>query len=207
MDSHQSMLARSNPPCLPWAAPQQLRTATQLHATTSDTCEELKRKHCVKKVLCLGAQCTPQKPSAWGLPWHCPRLCGLVSWLCTEWVVSKQSSKSPSYFEDWRFIHQQPFKSFKSSKSFYGPCRHVGLKGLLTICSSQTGLAGPGFSGVWHYVDVPSIVCPGGPGRMDGGLRRMSWGWLEDSRDKGWMFTCMYIYIYICILYRVYYGV
>lgn len=94
MDSHQSMLARSNLPCLPWAAPQQLRTATQLHATTSDTCEELKRKHCVKKVLCLGAQCTLQKPSAWGLPWHCPRLCGLVSWLCTEWVVSKQSSKS-----------------------------------------------------------------------------------------------------------------
>ena len=93
---------------------------------------------------------------------------------CAQNGRIKTLLKIPSYFKDWRFIHQQPFKSFKSSKSFYGPCRHVGLKGLLTVCSSQTGLAGPGFSGVWHYVDVPSIVCPGGPGHMDGGLRRMS---------------------------------
>lgn len=101
-----------------------------------------------------------------------------VVWACILAVhrmgLIKTILKIPSYFKDWRFIHQQPFKSFKWSKSFYGPCRHVGLKGLLTVCSSQTGLAGPGFSGVWHYVDVPSIVCPGGPGRMDGGRRRMS---------------------------------
>ncbi|CAL1139315.1 unnamed protein product [Cladocopium goreaui] len=35
------------------------------------------------------------------------------------------------------------------------------------VCLSQTGLAGPGFSGVWHYVNVPAILCQGGAGFAD----------------------------------------
>ena len=34
---------------------------------------------------------------------------------------------------------------------------------------------GPGFSGVWHYVDVHSIMCPGGKGPL------VAWEQLRES--------------------------
>ena len=126
MDSHQSMLARSNLPCLPWAAPGQLRTATQLYASTSDTCEELKRKHCVKKgtfpqrlMYTVKACCLGPAMALSSLVWACilaVHSMGLIKTVLIFFLLLKKR----------RFTHQQPFKSFKSSKSFHSPCRHVG---------------------------------------------------------------------------------